>query len=158
MEAPRILSHMPLTPGSPEVSDVAIFVVVVLTGALTAVGILWHNEKKRRGELERQVAAQSRAAAQAAVSSGSNVDRDGVMFDLHRRINELGIRKLEAEVTLLQGQVKARGSDEDRMVAAREFHELNVEKTKLEIDSLRLHIAEQRKRMDDFGLGGGGHD
>ncbi|MDP1660946.1 MAG: hypothetical protein Q8L55_03440 [Phycisphaerales bacterium] len=31
-----------------------------------------------------------------------------------------------------------------------------MEKTKLEIDSLRLHITEQRKRMEDWGGGFGG--
>jgi cytidylate kinase len=77
------------------------------------------------------------------------------VLDQHRKINDLHIRKLEAEVSLLQGQIKAR-DDEDRLHAAKEFHELSVEKTKLEIDSLRLQIAEQRKRIDDWGLGGGG--
>lgn len=80
---------------------------------------------------------------------------DRVMFEQHKRMNDLTIAKLEAEVALLQAQLKTRADDDDRLHAAKEYHELSVEKTKLEIDSLRLHIAEQRKRLDEFGLGGG---
>lgn len=83
-------------------------------------------------------------------------ENDRVMFEQHKRLNDLAIQKLEAEVQLLQAQVKSRADDDDRLHAAKEFHELSVEKTRLEIDSLRLHITEQRKRMEDWGGGLGG--
>ena len=60
------------------------------------------------------------------------------------------IDKLEAEVQLMQAQLALRATMKDREEAGKEVHELMVEKTKLEIDSLRLHIAELRKRMEDW--------
>ncbi|HYD00997.1 MAG TPA: hypothetical protein VEB22_07195 [Phycisphaerales bacterium] len=131
--------------------DTLTFVLFMVIVAIGGAGWVMHNrEQKKRAEAERQLAGQFR------VHQHGSAERDALMFEQHRRINDLGIAKLEAEVALLQSQVKTRMDDEDRLTAAREFHELSVEKTKLEIDSLRLHIAEQRKRIDDWGLGGHG--
>lgn len=129
---------------------------IVLGGvaAVIAVGcvLAYRQEQKRK-----RVASEEEAVNRSKMERSSNAgaERDAVMYDQHRKINDLHIRKLEAEVSLLQGQVSSRADDADRLHAAKEFHELTVEKTKLEIDSLRLHIAEQRKRLDEFGLGGG---
>jgi hypothetical protein len=40
------------------------------------------------------------------------------------------------------------------MEAGKEVHELMVEKTRLEIDNLRLHLVELRKRAEDWGTEG----
>jgi hypothetical protein len=129
---------------------------IVLAGVAVLIAsgcvVVYRREQSRkRAAAAEQSADRSRMERAGAASA----ERDAVIFAQHRQINDLHIRKLDAEVALLQGQVKSRRDDEDRLHAAKEFHELTVEKTKLEIDSLRLHIAEQRKRMDDFGLGGG---
>jgi hypothetical protein len=137
--------------GATEVSDVALLCAVVLSAGVVTLWFLYSSEKKRRLEVERAAAA--RPSHGPAGGAGPS-ERDTVMFNQHRRMNELATAKLEAEVALLQAQLKVRIDDEDRLQASKEFHELNVEKTKLEIDSLRLHIAEQRKRLDEFGLGG----
>jgi hypothetical protein len=95
-----------------------------------------------RVEQQSQLIAQSR-------SSPEDEDRNRVLFDQHRRMNDLQIAKLSAEVELLTLQLKNRPLDADRLDAGKEYHELLVEKTKLEMDSLRLHIAELRKRLAD---------
>jgi hypothetical protein len=132
-----------------EPSDIAILVVVVLCAAVATVSILLMNERRRRQEAERRAVELARAQGSASGAS----QREATMFALHKQINELTAAKLQAEVALLQAQVRVRGEDDDRIQAAKEFHELTVEKTRLEIDSLRLHIVELRKRIDDFGIG-----
>lgn len=120
--------------------------LVVLLGFGVFIGVFWGRDlQKRRYEKER---AAARPLPPAPVSS----EKDRAMYEQHRVLNDLAMQKMQAEIALLQRQIKA-GEDDDRLAAAREFHELNVEKVKLEIDSLRLHIAEQRKRIDDWGLG-----
>ncbi|MFT3684549.1 MAG: hypothetical protein QM783_06400 [Phycisphaerales bacterium] len=131
-----------------EPSDITILIVVVLCAAVAAVSILLSNERRRRQEAERRVTELARSHAAAGPSP-----HEAAMFALHKQINELTAAKLRAEVSLLEAQVRVRNDDEDRIQASKEFHELTVEKTKLEIDSLRLHIVELRKRIDDFGLG-----
>ena len=79
--------------------------------------------------------------------------RNAVLFEQHRRMNDLQVAKLAAEVELLERQVKAGSLNDDRIEAGKEYHELLVEKTKLEMDSLRLHIAEVRRRMEDWKFG-----
>ena len=128
----------------------AIGTIFLLVVAILVLAVAFSNERTKRKNAQQ---AEHTRNAQTAASVNQ---RDSAMYEQHRRMNELATLKLEAEVALLQGQVKARGDDDDRLHAAKEFHELSVEKTKLEIDSLRLHIAEQRKRIDDWGLGGGG--
>jgi chromosome segregation ATPase len=84
-------------------------------------------------------------------SDPANDQRNASMFAQHTRINELTIAKLDAEVQLLQSQLSSRDVNDDRLEAGKEYHELMVEKTRLEMDSLRLHIAELRKRAEDWG-------
>jgi len=77
-------------------------------------------------------------------------DRNSVMFLQHRAMNDLQMAKLAAEVQILQAQLNHRTVDTDRLEAGKEAHELMVEKMRLEMDSLRLHIAEQRRRGEDW--------
>lgn len=124
-------------------------IVTVVTLIVTLV------ETRRRLAAARKQAAliESRLA-----EVGQNIERgahtrETIMFEQHRRMNDLQIAKLTAEVELLQRQIPKGTLEQDRMDASREYHELMVEKTKLEIDSLRLHIAELRKRMEDWRFG-----
>jgi predicted transcriptional regulator len=95
------------------------------------------DELKRRG-----VAAQ-----------GVEAERQTSAFDQHTRLNELTGKKLEAELKWLESQIEARDASRQRDEAWIEYHELMVEKTRLEMDSLRLYIQEQRKKLasDDWG-------
>lgn len=130
-------------------------VLLLAVLVLAAVVIVLLNDKRRARESERtRLAAES--AQRRSNEGGVMSENERVMFEQHKKLNDLAIQKLEAEVQLLQAQVKSRADDDDRLHAAKEYHELSVEKTKLEIDSLRLHITEQRKRMEDWGGGLGG--
>lgn len=124
----------------------AVLAVALIAGAF--VGNWWFEKQRRiRKGLEAQVRALTAERSQVTQRGDT---QNAVIFEQHRRVNELQIAKLMAEVELLQRQVKSRELEEDRIEASKEYHELMVEKTKLEIDSLRLHIAEIRKRMEDW--------
>ncbi|MEK6700800.1 MAG: hypothetical protein AABZ53_00925 [Planctomycetota bacterium] len=131
-------------------SDMVAMVMVVGCVLGIPIGILYTQERNRRLLAERRVAEAHRALQAAAENSPAEGGRDAVMFALHRQMNELTIAKLKAEVQLLETQASTRDGIKDREEAGKEYHELMVEKAKLEIDSLRLHIAELRKRMDDW--------
>lgn len=136
-------------------ATVVLLVIITIVGALA-----WSWVKTER---DHRIAAQRRAldaehALRAAEASSEapdsvNARRTETMFEQHRRINQLTIAKLESEVQLLQAQIITREGVRDREEAGKEYHELMVEKTKLEMDSLRLHIAELRKRMEDWDAG-----
>lgn len=131
-------------------------ILVLLTVMVVFLGVLvvrFTRERDARAAAERRALEAERALAAHAGESqaeAANAQRTQVMFDQHKRINQLTIDKLEAEVQLMQAQLGLRAGLKDREEAGREAHELMVEKTRLEIDSLRLHIAELRKRLDDW--------
>lgn len=106
-------------------------------------GVMFRKERARRIEAE---SLMHTAAAQRHHLEEQAARQDNGMLDQHKRINDLQIAKLTAEVELLQNQVKAKALDEDRIEASKEYHELMVEKTRLEMDNLRLHLMELRKR------------
>lgn len=133
--------------------------LIVLFGIATSAAIialvLTLIETRKRLAVSRKHAAlveSKLGEVGESINSGSHL-RESVVFEQHKRMNELQIAKLTAEVELLQRQLHSRGLEEDRIEAGREYHELMVEKTKLEMDSLRLHIAELRKRMEDWRFG-----
>lgn len=113
--------------------------------------ILINTERQKRAAMEREfrgiIAEQN---AQVESHKQRHDQRENVMYEQHKKMNDLQVAKLAAEVELLQRQVKSHGLDQDRIEAGKEYHELMVEKTKLEMDSLRLHIAEMRKRLEDW--------
>ena len=104
------------------------------------------NLKERNRRLEAEVRLANLIAQQQMQGGKDGPSRDDIMFSQHKQMNELQIAKLTAEVELLQNQVKAKAIDDDRIEASKEYHELMVEKTRLEMDTLRLHLMELRKR------------
>lgn len=119
---------------------------------IAVAAILWAiREFSLRRQMSRDLARLM--AERARPEPAPVIDRDQFMFDQHARMNELTIAKLTAEVEILQTQSKHRSSEADRIEAGKEYHELMVEKTRLEMDSLRLHIAEQRRRIEDWRAG-----
>lgn len=114
---------------------------VFLTILLGSVIVLKDRRLRREAE-----SLMHTAAAQRHHLEEQAARQDNAMLDQHKRMNDLQIAKLTAEVELLQNQVKAKTLDEDRIEASKEYHELMVEKTRLEMDSLRLHLLELRKR------------
>lgn len=116
---------------------------LVLVGlVLVAAALAWgFDQRRRRLMVEAFVRSEQARASQQG-------NEDPIGDALQKRIGDLHVAKLEAELELLRRQVNSKDLDDDRTAAGKEAHELMVEKMRLEIDSLRLHIVEQRKRMD----------
>ena len=132
-------AHLAATPDD-RLADV-LFLGVVGVVALAAWAI---TERRRRLVAEKRAEA---FAARVQAEQAAQPDRGD---EIQRRLGELHVQKMEAEVALLQRQLSEQHVEADRLEASKEFHELMVEKTRLEMDSMRLHIAEQRRRIDDW--------
>lgn len=140
-------------------TEMAVMMLVLLIVAIAWAG--WERvgrQKAERGAAALQASAAQIAAQTTAQAAAQRVTEDGqrnaVMFEQHRKLNDLQIAKLTGEIELLKRQAgRPSDEDKDRLEAAKEYHELMVEKARLEMDSLRLHIAEQRRRIDDWRAG-----
>ncbi|MBX3386494.1 MAG: hypothetical protein KF768_07975 [Phycisphaeraceae bacterium] len=135
----------------------AVLLLVFVTAVAIVMVLVAARERNRANALDARL-SQMHAALQeqsARSASGEDLDRQrqSVMFEQHKRLNELTIDKLEAEITLIKNQSGERDREQERFEAGKEYHELMVEKTRLEIDSLRLHITELRQRLDDWKFG-----
>lgn len=138
-------------------STSAVLLLVFVTAVAIVMVVVAVRERNRVRALEGRL-AQMHAALQeqsAQNPTGEDLDRQrqSVMFEQHKRLNELTIAKLEAEIALIKSQPGEREREQERYEAGKEYHELMVEKTRLEIDSLRLHITELRQRLDDWKFG-----
>jgi Tfp pilus assembly protein PilV len=141
--------------GGVSMGEVVARLTVALLSILVLLVFLIRSQRKTAAIAQRAEAltAALREAEKLLESRSdpANDQRNALMFAQHTRINELTIAKLDAEVQLLQSQLSSRDVNDDRLEAGKEYHELMVEKTRLEMDSLRLHIAELRKRAEDWG-------
>lgn len=122
----------------------------LLFGLLSGIVLARHHfsDKLAASTHERQQAIDALASSRADAAL-----RERVMFEQHRSLNDLQAAKLRGELQLIEQQLAARENREDREHAGREFHELMVEKARLEIDNLRLHNTELRRRIEDWDNG-----
>jgi len=107
--------------------------------------------KKLRYEVE-LLATQKEIAAHELLSR-KHATREGQPNpnDQHVELNALGAQKMKKELELLDLQLLLMKADLAMRHDTRDYHELMQEKAKLEIDSLKLQIREQHKRLDEFG-------
>lgn len=138
-----VLSQARTTPASAE--DWLIIVVVAVFVTVVVV-LVWRDQRR---------SSAAKAGAQAAIAEQRRLgqvqqERDDRAYAQHVHLNDLTGEKLQAENKVLIAQLAA--MERDRIARERddEFHQLMVHKSKLEIQSLQLHIREQRKRIDDF--------
>ena len=138
-----VLSQARTKSASPE--DWLMIVVVALFVAVVVV-LVWRDQRR---------SAAAKAGTQAAIAEQHRLgqvqhERDERAYSQHVFLNDLTGEKLQAENKVLIAQLAA--MERDRLAREREdeFHQLMVQKAKLEIQSLQLHIREQRKRIDDF--------
>lgn len=138
------------------VATIAAAIALVLTILLAWQFRRFDRQEAEMRALKREVAARlAQAEPNAGESPPTAADPRGqIMFEQHRRLNDLQIAKLSAELELLKRQIDRKAEEADRMEAGKEVHELMVEKTRLEIDNLRLHLVELRKRAEDWGTEG----
>jgi peptidoglycan hydrolase CwlO-like protein len=117
--------------------------IVIVIAALVIASVIYSA---------RRSAAARQAGARAMVESHARAaEREDVMFEQHRQLNDLTRRKLELELKLMETQLRIMEADIHKREESTDFHNTMIQKTQLEIDSLRLHIREQRKRLDDYG-------
>lgn len=124
----------------------ALFIVSIMT--LVAAGIwAWYTERKRRsqGRVETLMMQEQQRAMEL------NRTREDTMFEQHKQMNELTIAKLRMELKLMESQFESMAATDERRSGADAFNRQMMEKAKLEVESLKLHIREQRKRLDDYG-------
>jgi hypothetical protein len=127
-----------------------VLVSVFVIGPLLA--ILYALVERSARERERRLAGLLMSMQMHREQNASvDAERERVMFQLHRDLNERQLLKLDAELVLMQGQQKLMEGELRRRDEAAEFHAAMMEKTRLEVESLKLHIREQRKRLDDYG-------
>lgn len=116
---------------------------------LVALGLaVWATAEFRRrralaarlAQIESQMAELEQSRSAAAVTEQQ----------FERTLGLTHLSKMQAELELLKRQVASAAAENDREVAAKEYHELMVEKARLEIDALRLQVAEMRRRSEDW--------
>jgi hypothetical protein len=90
--------------------------------------------------------AHRRSQAQTDV----HAERDQKAYAQHVALNDLTAEKIKLENQYLQLQVKIGQLEIDARERNEDYHRLMSQKTQLEIQSLKLHIREQTKRLDDF--------
>lgn len=157
MPAPAsILAAIPLVP-----DGISYLALAVSLGVLGAWAYEFHRRRVAEKAL-REAAAQAEQEAQQAANRGGaqamppgaralQAQRETIAFEQHRRLNELAHQKMSLEIRALETQIKLMEADLRRRDDAGEHASAALEKTRLEVESLRLHIREQRKRLDDYG-------
>jgi len=130
-------------------------VIAVLLALCAILGIALFIERRSRRRLEAEVVQAIQAQQQSMQGQAQAMEaaqqREQVMFDQHKSMNQLTIDKVGLELQALQTQLKLMETDLRRRGDAGEYHAAMMEKTRLELESLKLHIREQRKRLDDYG-------
>jgi len=129
--------------------------VLLLVAALLATVAFvlyasWRRERAHRALIEHQAAVIDKQA-EGAGDTNSHAEHEQQLFEQHQRLNELQGRKLQLELRLMETQLRLMEADLAKRDEAGQVHAAMLLKTRLEADSLKLHITEQRKRLDDYG-------
>jgi hypothetical protein len=126
---------------------VLLLVLALLATVAFVLYASWRRERAHRALIEHQAAVIDKQAEGA----GSHAEHEQQMFEQHQRLNELQGRKLHLELRLMEAQLRLMEADLSKRDEAGQVHAAMLLKTRLEVDSLKLHISEQRKRLDDYG-------
>ncbi len=119
--------------------------VLISLGMIAAViGAAVYIVRRREAGLRRNRQFHEQAAV-------THRDRENSAFQQHTELNSLAAQKFKREIELLDVQLQLAKFDLGMRHDHRDYHDLVMEKARLEIESLKLHIKEQRKRNDDFG-------
>lgn len=112
------------------------------------VAFLWmaHSNRQNRlraDELFKELQRRSTPSPHLA-------ERDEKAYAQHVALNDLTAEKIKLEQQYLQMQMKIGNLEIEARERNEEYHRLMATKTELEIKSLKLHIREQTKRLDDY--------
>lgn len=114
--------------------------MIILIGSMTWL------ELRRSRQIQQLREVQARANGLA----DQNAERDQRAYAQHVALNDLAAEKMKLEIQYLQLQARLGQLEVDSRERAEEYHRLMSEKTRFEIQSLKLHIREQNKRLDDY--------
>lgn len=133
---------------SSETASLVFLVILGVTGIVVsiALALVLRKEKLRRRELEARFGELLELHQQAG---GVSRQREEIMFEQHREMNALTLGKIKLECQLIEAQLRLAAAETGRRADAEEFHSQMIEKTRHEIESLKLHIREQKKRLDE---------
>ncbi|MBY0311971.1 MAG: hypothetical protein K2W85_07875 [Phycisphaerales bacterium] len=124
-----------------------LFLVAAVVGVAAFVMLcMLLDERKKRRILEQRLGGLMAETDERRLHD----ERNSLMFEQQKQLNDLMAAKFQAELRLLEAQLATMKNHPDREEAGKEAHELMVEKTRLEIDGLRLHNAEARRRAEDW--------
>lgn len=114
---------------------------------LVALGIIVNRlDARHRRQMQRLQEAQQRSNA----FSDQQSERDQKAYAQHVALNDLTAEKIGLENQYLQLQLKIGQLEIEARSHNEEYHRLMSQKTQIEIQSLKLHIREQTKRLDDY--------
>lgn len=120
--------------------------VSLLVATITAAAVVVMRERAKR--LGDKGIAESQ---QKAIAEQSR--REQMHFEQGQLINQTGLKKMQLETQLLQTQVKIAEHELASRLRNDQINTVAVEKLRLEVESMKLHIREQHKRLDEFGGG-----
>lgn len=86
-------------------------------------------------------------------AAAANARRDAFHFEQGQIFNQTGLKKMQLESKLLDLQVQIAERELANRIKGEQINSVAIEKLKLEVESMKLHIREQHKRLDDFGNG-----
>lgn len=131
-------------PSSLSLPDAIMFLAVVLAVALAvALGLMYLKRQDAR--------TLSKSREQHEAAARLHHERESNAFNQHTELNAVAAQKMKREVELLDIQLQLAKFDMGMRHDSRDYHDLMMEKARLEIESLKQHIKEQRKRNEDFG-------
>lgn len=131
--------------------DSIVFAGTILAAGAMGMGTLMWLERRRSRQAAARQAAEQRTQPAAGPFAPEAAMRERAAFDQHMEASKTGVAKMRREMELLEIQMKLATREVSTRQDMRDYHDLMMDKARLEIESLRLHIKEQRKRLDEFG-------
>ncbi len=111
----------------------------------------YHEAAMRKVNMEHALAKAELRMRHIELGEG---EVDGKGLPSRGEMNALVAKKMQLEVELLTTQLELARRELALRGDQLDFHDVQMERTRLEIESLKLRIREQRKGLDEFGESG----
>jgi hypothetical protein len=108
----------------------------------------YHEAAMRKVNMEHALAKAELRMRHIELGEG---EVDGKGLPSRGEMNALVAKKMQLEVELLTTQLELARRELALRGDQLDFHDVQMERTRLEIESLKLRIREQRKGLDEFG-------
>lgn len=131
----------------PLYSDLDLLWITLPTAVLVGLVVAFVMRARLKKQAERGIAESQRKAI------ADQARREQMHFEQGQLINQTGLKKMQLETQLLQTQVKIAEHELASRLRNDQVNAVAIEKLRLEVESMKLHIREQHKRLDEFGSG-----